>query len=107
MKKKSKKPIANPPKSTVEKMEKEFIATCTFGEKLLLLTYTVQLKVKDGNYYKSDKDYSFWLRLNPFHPFSYLLIIYIILKGIFTRKLDYEEFWHNITTIFYWQEEEL
>lgn len=105
MKKKLKKFVETPPKSTLEQVKKGFIATCTFGEKLLLNTYVVQLEVKDGNYYKSDKDYSFWLRLNPFHPFSYLLIIYMILKGIFTRELDYDQFWHNVTTIFKWQEE--
>lgn len=107
MKKKSKKPIANPPKSTMEQIKKEFLAPCSFLEKLLIYTYVVRFKVLDGNYYKSDKDYSFWLKLNPFHPISYLLIIFMIVKGIVTNRLDYDEFLHNLKGIFKWNEEEL
>lgn len=107
MKKKSKKTIANPPKSTSEQIKKEFIDSCTFSEKLLIYSYIVRLKVMDGNYYKTNKDYSYWLKLNIFHPISYLLIIFMIVKGIVTNRLDYDEFLHNLKGIFKWNEEEL
>lgn len=98
--------MKQPSKISARQAKDKFISTCTFGEGWLLHTYIVQLKIQDGNYYKTNKDYSFWLRLNPFHPISYLLIIYMILRGIFTRELDYDLFWHNLTTIFQWDEEE-
>jgi len=106
MKKKSKKPIANPPKSNLLQIKKEFIASCTFSEKFLIYSYIVRFKVMDGNYYKSNKDYSLWTKLNPFHPISYLLIIFMVLKGIVTNTLDYDEFFHNLKSIFKWNEEE-
>jgi len=31
----------------------------------------------------------------------------MILRGIFTRTLDYDEFWNNLKSIFQWNEEEL
>jgi hypothetical protein len=94
-------------KTPIEQIKKEFIAPCTFLEKLLIYTYVVRLKVMDGNYYKTNKDYSFWLKLNPFHPISYLLTIFMILKGIFTNTLDYDEFLHNLKSVFKWNEEVL
>ena len=93
-------------KTSIEQIKKEFIAPCTFLEKLLIYTYVVRYKVLDGNYYKTNKDYSFWLKLNIFHPISYLLIIFMILKGVFTNTLDYDEFLHNLKSVFKWNEEE-
>lgn len=105
--KKKQKNMIQPPKSTMEQIKKEFLAPCSFLEKLLIYTYVIRFKVLDGNYYKTNKDYSFWLKLNPFHPISYLLIIYMILKGILTNQLDYDEFLHNLKSVFNWNEEEL
>jgi hypothetical protein len=93
-------------KTPIKQMKQEFIDSCTFLEKLLIYTYVVRFKVLDGNYYKTNKDYSFWLKLNIFHPISYLLIIFMILKGIFTNTLDYDEFLHNLKSVFKWNEEE-
>lgn len=107
MKKKNKKPIEPISKSSMEQMRKRFISTCTPLEKFLILTYVAMFKVKDGNYYKTDKDYSFWIKLNPFHPISYLLILFMILRGIFTKELDYNNFLSNLKSVFTWEEEEL
>jgi hypothetical protein len=99
--------MIQPQKTPIEQIKKEFIAPCTFLEKLLIYTYVVRYKVLDGNYYKTNKDYSFWLKLNVFHPISYLLIIFMILKGVFTNTLDYDEFLHNLKSVFKWNEEVL
>jgi hypothetical protein len=99
--------MKQPKKTPIKQMKKEFISPCSFLEKLLIYTYVVNFKVVDKNYYKTNKDYSFWLKLNPFHPISYLLIIYMVLKGIVTNQLDYEEFLHNLKNVFEWNEEEL
>ncbi len=105
MKKKQKKPAFELTKKPIEQVRKEFILTCDSIEKFFIYTYIVQYKILDGNYYKTDKDYSYWFRLNPLHPFSYLIILFMVLKGIFTNQLDYDEFWHNLKTIFIWQED--
>lgn len=106
-KKKQKKPAFELTKKPIEQVRKGFIASCTFPEKVLIYTYIVRFKITDGNYYKTNKDYSLLAKLNPFHPISYLLIIYMILKGILTNKLDYEEFLHNLKGVFKWNEEEI
>jgi hypothetical protein len=106
MRKKKKKPIFELSKTPIEQFKKECIAKCDIIEKITLYTYIVQMKVVDNNYYKTDKDYECFLRLNPFNPLSFLIIIYMILRGFFTRELDYECFWHNLTTIFTWEEHE-
>lgn len=94
-------------KTPIKQIKKEFIDSCTFLEKLLIYTYVVRFKVLDANYYKTNKDYSFWFKLNIFHPISYLLIIFMLLKGILTNELDYNEFFYNLKSIFKWNEEEL
>lgn len=107
MKNKQKKPAFELTKKPIEQVRKEFIASCSSIEKFFIYAFIVRYKILDGNYYKTDKDYSHWFRLNPLNPISYLLIVYMILKGIVTNKLDYDDFLHNLKTVFKWQEEEL
>lgn len=93
-------------KTPIKQLKKEFISKCSSLERFTIHTYIVQIRIVDNNYYKTDRDYQVFLRLNPFHPLSYLIILFMIFKGMFTRELDYERFWHNLTTIFTWEEEE-
>lgn len=107
MKKKLKKPAFELTKKPIEQVRKEFISTWNYIEKFFIYTCIMQYKILDGNYYKTDKDYSCWFRLNPLHPFSYLIIVFMVLEGILKNQLDYDEFWHNLKGVFKWNEEEL
>jgi hypothetical protein len=98
--------MKQPQKTPIKQFKSECIAKFDRIEKFLIYTYIVQTKVVDTNYYKTDRDYQISLRLNPFHPLSYLLIICMILISIFKREFDYENFAHNLITVFSWEEHE-
>lgn len=105
MKKKQKKPVFELTKKPIEQVRKEFYDKHDFIAKFFIQIYCVQFKVLDGNYYKTNKDYSIWLKLNAYNPISYLIILIMLIILIFRGKIHFIGILDNIKSCFQWQEE--
>ena len=89
-------------KISIEEFKKNWISECTFFEKTLIYFGIVQLKITDNNSNKKNSDYILEDRLNPFNPLTYLIIVFLIIRGIITLQLDYKNFFSNMRNVFKW-----
>ena len=96
------------PHPCVEDYKKQYLQTQTdwigrLGVKFNL----IQLRFVKNDYFvtKYEEPYKVFYRINPFNPFSYPFLLSGILWLGFTFKLDYSNFFSNIKTVFYYQED--
>jgi hypothetical protein len=94
--------MKQPKKNTIDEFRKEWILQCTRFERILIYFRIVQLKITDTNYNKTNSDYYLEDRLNPLNPFAYFIILFLIIRGVFTFELDYKNFLSNMRNAFKW-----
>jgi hypothetical protein len=91
-------------KNSIEEFRKNWISKCTYFERQLIYFGIVQIKITDTNYNKTNSDYYLEDRFNPMNPFVYFIILFLIIRGVFTFQLDYKNFFTNMRNVFKWNQ---
>jgi len=73
-------------KTPIKQFRKEYIESGDEFEIFLVEYFIYQIRIVDKKRFNTNQDYVIQERLNPFNPFAYLFIIFLILNGF--KKSD-------------------
>lgn len=77
-------------KTPIKQFKKEYLEKGDKFEQFLTDYYIYQVKVKDLKEKNTNEDYIIFERLNPFNPFAYIFIIYLLLIGFAKENTFFE-----------------